>query len=86
MDRCSKCGKKATWWYGPGDGNACDDCVPRGCSCNLELKPGVKEIDFGAGNTMDDYYQPTDELGREWPCCEWMRYDDELLEVIRDEE
>ncbi len=37
-EKCS-CGKKATWCYMPGtdDGNNCfcDDCVPRGCTCNI---------------------------------------------------
>lgn len=35
--KCSRCGKKAVWLYMPsGSGRVlyCDDCVPRGCSCN----------------------------------------------------
>ena len=37
--RCRKCEKKiATWIYMPATYEdellACDDCVPRGCSCN----------------------------------------------------
>src|ERR1035441_3790019 len=34
---CDKgCKKIAVWWYMPSDGhgNYCDDCIPRGCSCN----------------------------------------------------
>lgn len=33
------CGKVATWCYLPNDGDwyCCDDCVPRGCSCNNDL-------------------------------------------------
>lgn len=37
--RCCKCGKIAVWAYMPGDGDDhyyCDDCVPRGCSCNVD--------------------------------------------------
>lgn len=36
--KCSCCNKIATWIYMPsGDGKRwyCDDCVPRGCTCNL---------------------------------------------------
>ena len=38
--RCRKCEKKlATWIYMPDDGQediqlCCDECVPKGCSCN----------------------------------------------------
>lgn len=38
LKKCSCCDKTATWIYMPsGDGKRwyCDDCVPRGCSCNL---------------------------------------------------
>ena len=38
---------------------ACDDCVPRGCSCN--------RIQFSG----DDTTEYTDALGRPLPCCEW---------------
>jgi len=36
--KCCKCGKLATWTYMPsGNGQRwyCDDCVNRGCTCNL---------------------------------------------------
>lgn len=49
MDICLKCGGKAEWYYMPGDelDNYCDSCVPRGCSCNRELKPEIEAfIDF----------------------------------------
>lgn len=45
----------------------CDDCVPRGCSCNLEPKDG----DWNNPNP-EDWYQPLDEKGREYPCIEYM--------------
>lgn len=33
-EKC-KCGKIATWCYLPKDILYCDDCVPRGCGCNI---------------------------------------------------
>jgi hypothetical protein len=33
---CCICGKKALWSYMPGREDYCDNCVPRGCSCNLD--------------------------------------------------
>lgn len=38
IHKCSMCNKPATWYYLPSsDGKRffCDDCVPRGCSCNV---------------------------------------------------
>lgn len=63
-----KCGNKATWHYTPcnEDQVACDDCVPRGCSCNLEPRDGNIHND-----SPDNWYQPLDDQGRKWPCCEW---------------
>lgn len=84
MTKCFNCDKEATWFYAPGkeEDVACDDCVPRGCSCNLELKSGVKEIPYHEGiNDAEDYYQPVDDLGREFPCIEWMRFDEKFEEV-----
>lgn len=37
--KCSICGKTATWIYLPSTNYRqmyCDDCVPRGCTCNVE--------------------------------------------------
>ena len=50
--------------------DACDQCVPRGCSCNDELKDG---IDLHSPEAQDpkSYYQELDEQGRKYPCCEW---------------
>lgn len=33
--KCLKCGKLAVWMYMPGGKNYCycDECVPRGCTC-----------------------------------------------------
>lgn len=63
--KCDNCNKLAVWYYAPEDHPndylqhnpfLCDDCVPRGCSCNL------------IGSTLK---QHTDEKGRLLPCCEY---------------
>lgn len=60
---CNKCNNKAVWFYMPSsDIQYCDDCVPRGCSCNI-----IEE-------SCDE--QETDELARQFPCCEYM-YDND---------
>lgn len=59
--KCYKCNNKiATWYYTPCTNDIytnylCEDCVPRGCSCNLDEE-----------NNM-----PVDDLGRDLPCCEF---------------
>ena len=69
-----KCGKIAVWMYGPGskdgDGDACDDCVPRGCSCNADLKPGI-DYESPAASLPENWVEPLDEKSRRYPCCEW---------------
>lgn len=82
-EKCWKCGELATWClmsftgikecesqkkYSEDNFNgfACEKCVPRGCSCNDE------PIDGDWENTSDtNWLRPTDEEGREEPCCEW---------------
>jgi len=70
-DKCD-CGKRAVWLYMPdtdekgGNDYYCDDCVPRGCSCNLEPKDNNYE-----NQSPDNWYQPLDDKGREFPCCEF---------------
>jgi len=72
---CTYCHKhKAVWWYAPSTDDhrlrlACDECIPRGCSCNQEL---ISE-DLNPKDP-NSYYGPTDEQGREYPCCEWMEW------------
>ena len=57
LERCDKCHwRKAVWYYAPGHSIRCDECVPRGCSCNQE----------------EDGTEQLDEKGRKVPCCEWM--------------
>jgi len=83
LGRCD-CWKKGTWYYAPARKNenpwACDECVPRGCSCNLELRAGVTEMFDDDGitiNPISDYWQPHDLFGRQYPCCEWLYVGDE---------
>ena len=70
-DYCD-CGKIATWLYMPSYSGPqhndfyCDECVPRGCSCNLECKDGNCD-----NQATDNWYQPIDEQGRKYPCCEY---------------
>lgn len=76
------CGKKPSWLYMPGhnqDSNDfyCDDCVPRGCSCNIEPRDG--DID---NSDPDNWYEPVDEQGRRFPCCEFFYLDKDLLEDL----
>jgi len=76
------CGKLATWWYMPGysgggDPFHCDDCVPRGCTCNHKY---LKE-DYDNNPTEEEepikwireneVWTRVDEKGREQPCCEY---------------
>lgn len=45
---------------------ACEKCVPRGCSCNLDPVDG----DYDNGDPAN-WAQPVDDKGRQYPCCEW---------------
>ena len=71
MKHKCKCGKLATWYYMPAEQEwaCCDDCVPRGCSCNCKIDDSGDEPIF-----LDE--EETDEQGRFYPCCEWL-YDEE---------
>jgi len=67
---CCKCSAIATWYYMPDSTNPnrayCDDCVPRGCSCN-----SVPKDDNWDSEDPDNWEQELDEQGRELPCCEY---------------
>lgn len=65
LDKC-KCGNKAVWFHMPGSGRYCDDCVPRGCSCNEEPTDGDWE-----NPNVENWKEITDEQGRLFPCCEY---------------
>jgi hypothetical protein len=72
MKALCKCGKIAVWEYMPKSYvYKCDDCVPRGCSCNIQYS-------FDSNNELvplldDDgnYVEERDFEGRLVPCCEW---------------
>jgi len=70
--RCHYCHfRKAVWWYGPGVDRACEECVPRGCDCNIDSFP----LDGDYGNLDQEWFAPpeiVDTKGRRFPCCEWM--------------
>ena len=51
---------KAVWSYLPAENNYCDNCVPRGCTCNQNEK-GEESLD---------------EQGRKEPCCEYSKIDE----------
>ena len=61
----------------PGFENYCDKHVPRGCSCNLELK---EEFDADSREAEDpkNYYEPLDEQGRRYPCVEYFSIGEDL--------
>ena len=48
----------------------CDDCVPRGCSCNSELKDGIDYNSREADNP-ENWVERLDDKGRKLPCCEY---------------
>jgi len=84
--RCIDCGntvKGKGWLYMPAsspdpvDYYYCDNCVPRGCSCNMELKEGIDYDSIEAEN-FDNYFEPLDEKGRKYPCCEYFLVDNEF--------
>lgn len=70
---CHNCPKPAVWEYGPSterkDIYFCDDCVPRGCSCNVK--------DYNDPNSP----QETDEFGRFLPCVEYWYYERGCLKL-----
>jgi hypothetical protein len=84
MKKKCKCGKIATWLYMPAEEDwfCCDDCVPRGCSCNVDLKEEFFTDDLTQEkydelckdeNNLEELF---DDKGRQFPCCEWW-YDKE---------
>ena len=57
MDKCDICDSKAVWFYMPGKSQYCDNCVPRGCSCNIDEETGEEMVDYD---------------GRLFPCVEYL--------------
>ena len=93
-----KCGKMAVWIYMPGYSKGqspfhCDDCVPRGCACEMwSLKEMTPEEYYKDSPDFDKswvkyldgeyegYWVPVDDMGRKWPCCEY-HYDEEGFDL-----
>jgi hypothetical protein len=80
-DLCD-CGKVAVWCYLPGYSNGdnpnhCDDCVPRGCTCNYhsiqeeydDQPEGVEGVDYKW--ISETIWTEIDDQGREYPCVEY---------------
>lgn len=63
LKTCDSCEKVAQWDYAPSDGSGawCDDCVPRGCSCNRVDENSEEQV--------------RDDLGRLNPCVEYWFYE-----------
>lgn len=67
-DKCGYCVVKvAKWKHEIVDDYACDDCVPRGCSCHIYEKRKRKSF------SVDNYEYKKDKCGRELPCEEWIK-------------
>lgn len=85
MRVCSDCGNLATWLYMPEstlkhDPFYCDNCVPRGCDCQIvhvyedELEgadlPTAEDLPF-KWIKFGKIWKHIDTLGRDLPCCEY---------------
>lgn len=88
---CCKCGAPTKWVYGPSnerelkDNFFCDDCVPRGCSCNVvyhlfdedekyeDLEPELDDngLPIPYLDTDGSPMQHKDAQGRKLPCIEY---------------
>ena len=70
FSRCHYCHwRKAVWSYMPGPEEACDVCVPRGCSCQQD------PIDENHENGDPlNWADRRDDTGRLLPCVEWMNF------------
>lgn len=61
--KCLKCNKQAIWFHKPSNGDSgnqiqfCDDCVPRGCFCNINPFNGEED---------------RDHLNRLFPCSKYI--------------
>lgn len=93
-----QCNQLATWCYMPSSKNYpyfCDNCVPRGCSCNHNLFPGVEiqdGIDLGENPNpkfkykvleKDRVWAYVDENDRFYPCCEY--FEDEFFDLTQED-
>lgn len=67
-DKCGYCGVVDAKWknivileY------SCDECVPRGCSCNIYKKTNRSSF------SVEDYEYKKDRKGRDLPCEDWIK-------------
>lgn len=68
LEKCKICScSNAKWFNTLLKDYACDECVPRGCSCKLKKKPNR------SGLNIQDYEYLLDKHGRELPCEDWIR-------------
>lgn len=73
-------------YSGGGNPNHCDECVPRGCECNhystkvedyqppgdVDCEPIEPGPDDEPVRWLNDHvWTHLDEMGREYPCCEY---------------
>lgn len=67
--KCNYCGVQIARWRNKGENDhACDECVPRGCSCQLVLKVKNPKI-----FKIDNYDYKKGKDGRSLPCENWTR-------------
>lgn len=67
-EKCKTClYSNAKWFNVVLKEYACDDCVPRGCSCKL------KKIYNRSGLRVEDYEYFVDKRNRELPCEDWIK-------------
>jgi len=95
--KCADCGKLATWMYMPGDSDEgteyCDNCVPRGCSCNEVnvnsrfFENGEEYIELPDNDMVEghDWRWVEKDIrwehlfeGKQIPCCEYWYFEEEI--------
>lgn len=67
--KCSYCGiKPSTWINTVVEDYACDDCIPRGCSCTMYAVDGDN-----ANYSISNWDYKKDKQGNELPCEDWRK-------------
>lgn len=92
MHKCSHCAKIATWLYMPVSHGVyffCDDCVPRGCTCNvmdLDMeKPDENLSERTIWWSKETYKRCFDNNINPVECCTHIRENDSYHYEILDE-
>ena len=68
-EKCNTCAiVNAKWFNSLSKEYACDNCIPRGCSCRLKKKSDR------SGFNIQDYEYMMDKHGRELPCEDWSKF------------